>query len=359
MSYFGQTGRGHKNFVKNGTMDFWQRNTTHAPSVHGSLSADQWHTGEVGDSVVTISRDTDVPTLAQSGYQSAYSMKVDVTTADASVAAGDIRTVHHRIEGFDWAEIAGKDFTVSFWVKSPKTGVHGVCIANTGIDRVWPGEYTIAVADTWEKHSITVDASPAGGTWDKTIGIGIYILFPLYAGTDFHETSGTAQWNSDALYVPRNQVNCMDNIANNWFLTQVKVEEGRTATPFVRAGKSYEAELSLLQRYYEKSYEIATPPGTATAVGVAGTLLTALASGAHRSASYVYFATAKRAVPTISIYSNSTGTVAKMYDAVNTVDVAATSNITGTHSTRIDCTMSVANTALDVSGQWVAESIIT
>lgn len=108
------------NAIINGDMNIWQRGTSFAASASGAYTADRFNTGNTGAAVYTVSRSTDVPTIAQAGRLFNYSLDVQVTTADASVAAGDTVGIFQPVEGHNWLPLAGRVTTYSFWCKAKK-----------------------------------------------------------------------------------------------------------------------------------------------------------------------------------------------------------------------------------------------
>ena len=82
------------------------------------------------------------------------------------------------------------------------------------------------------------------------------------AGTSF--TGGTLQtaWDArtNANRISSTNINLSDNTANSFYITGVQLEMGATATPFEHMPIGM--ELSLCQRYYQKSYEAGIVPGT-------------------------------------------------------------------------------------------------
>jgi hypothetical protein len=107
--------------------------------------------------------------------------------------------------------------------------------------------------------------------------------------------------------------------AANWSIAGVQLEEGPTATPFEH--RPIGTELALCQRYYEKSYNLNTIPGTAVKEG-----------NSYRRYSYVdtlngeydtvTFKVPKRTTnPTVRIYSSRTGTINRVGDDSDGVDL--------------------------------------
>jgi hypothetical protein len=105
----------------------------------------------------------------------------------------------------------------------------------------------VSAANTWEKKILPVTFNYSGGTWDFTTGIGLQIRFLLACGTTFHTTKDA--WQSGNYLATSAQVNCLDNTANDFFLTGVQFEEGSAATPF--EFRPLGDELFLCQRYFQ------------------------------------------------------------------------------------------------------------
>jgi len=277
-----------KNIIINGDFNIWQRGTSFAPMVQYKVGADRWRYQKAsGTAVHTISRDTDVPTVAESGHLSNYSMKIDCTTADASIATSDQYRMLYVVEGYDFAPLAQKALTLSFWHKHTKTGVYCVSFTNNGSDRCYITEYTQSVTDTWEKATLNFDASPSGGTWDYTTSKGITIDFSIAMGTDYHATADT--WNSSNDFATSNQVNACDSTSNNFMLAQVQLELGSTASDFEI--RDHTTELAMCKRYYEK---LNNTGNVNWRFGAVQCVSTTVARGVIR------WETEKRAAPTIT-----------------------------------------------------------
>ena len=243
----GQIG-GRRNLIINGAMQVAQRGTSFT-GVGGSsvqYTLDKWAVREATDAVVDVSQAADSP----STDLFKYCLKLDVTTADTSIAAGQVCTVQHRMEAQDLV-LAGfgtanaKQLTISFWHKHTKTGTYSVGFTNHNGTRGYPAEYTQSVSDTWEKSTVTFTADTTG-TWATDNTLGMIVYFSVAAGTDFHATVDT--WTGANDFASANQVNALDSTSNSFRLTGVQLEVGSVATPFEH--RSYGEELALCQRYY-------------------------------------------------------------------------------------------------------------
>lgn len=257
---------GFRNKIINGKMEVGQRGTSFPAIVSGAYSVDRWIYAAVTSGVVTASRSTDVP----SSNEFQNSLRLEVTTADASIAATDVVFVAQLIEGYNARDLIGRTCTASFWVRSSKTGVHCVSLSNNDQDRSYVVEYTINAANTWEFKTATF---PGGlitaGTWNWTDGIGVRLRFALAAGANFQTTAGA--WQTGAFTATANQVNCLDTVGNIFAITGVQLEVGSVATPFEH--RPYGMELALCQRYYYRE----TPTAADQTLGVGHNTLTTAA----------------------------------------------------------------------------------
>lgn len=215
--------------LKNGNFQGWLNGTSFVAVASGTITADEFTYTKVSTAVHTVSRSTDVPTVAQAGILPIYSIQMDVTTADVVIAAGDLCTLSNNVIGYDFLSIAQVPFTLSFWVKAAKTGTHCVAFRNSGSDRSYVAEYTVSVANTWEFKAINVSASPSAGTWNYADGIGLKVSWVLFAGTTFHTTANA--WNTGNFLATSAQVNELDNMANNFFITLAQINPGTLTSP--------------------------------------------------------------------------------------------------------------------------------
>jgi hypothetical protein len=242
-----------RNLIINGDMRIAQRGTsaTFSNGTNNYLVSDRWLFSEGGTEpfVFAVSQSTDAP----SGFSN--SLKLDCTTTAASPASSSSASFEQKIEAQDLQQLSfgtsgAKSLTLSFWVKSSKTGTYIVWFYQDDATRSVSAAYTISSANTWEHKTIVIDGD-ASGQIDLDNGSGFRVRFVLLAGTTF--TSGTLQtsWGSSNNLADRyvGQVNLADSTDNDWYLTGVQLEVGSVATPFEH--RPYGQELALCQRYYE------------------------------------------------------------------------------------------------------------
>lgn len=246
----------NKNFLINGNFNIWQRGTSFGPIAASTTtySADRWSIRHVTDGTITASQETSVlPTVAQSGVKSFYSLKCTPPTADAAIGAIQYAQISQAIEGFSVQNIMGRVITLSFWVRSSKAAATGsapaycVFLRNSGLDRSYVAEYHIEAANTWEKKSITLTMlDGTAGTWDFINGAGLYVNWALAVGSSFY-AANNADWETGNFLGTANQVNWMDSNSATFYLSQVQLEIGGVATDFDPI--PIQADLAKCQRY--------------------------------------------------------------------------------------------------------------
>ena len=239
---------GRRNILINGAMQVWQRATTFSVA-DNIYTVDRWLTEFGGFGAWTLSRSTDAP----AGF--GYSLDLDCTTADASPAAGDIFQLFHRLEGQDLQQLkkgtsSAESITFSFWVKSKKTGNLQVNLKDAN-SRIIGAVYTINVADTWEKKSITFAGDTSGVIANDNTS-ELMLEFPIGSGSTYSSGAVPTSWEATST-ADRNAgatINLADNTANYWRITGLQLELGSVATDFEH--RSYGEELALCQRYYRQ-----------------------------------------------------------------------------------------------------------
>lgn len=293
------SGAAGKNILVSG--DFSKNAFSVASSITGVSNngniADNFTFSFSGAGVMDSSQASDAPTFAQAGFYTTKSLRLTATTADASIAAGDHYEINAFIEGSDFTQIAQKTFSVPFWVRSAKTGVHCVAIRNSGSDRSYVGTYTIAAANTWQQVLITVSASPTGGTWDYTNGKGVVLSFILAAGSTYQGVAG--EWLTGNILATSDQVNCLDTIGNIFALALVGCKQDTLATPWT------DDEIAVIRarsrRLVRKSYSNGVAPATNSALGSFQSSNSASVTGALDVS--VSFGNEMRALPSVTVYS--------------------------------------------------------
>ncbi len=232
----GQKALGNKNFVINGAMQVAQRGTSKSSVTSGEYpSIDRYNMNLSSLGTWTISQSTTTP----SGQGFTTSLKLDCTTADASPSASAYFLVEQRIEAQNLQNLcygtsSAKSLTLSFWVRSNKTGTYYTEIqhGDAGSNYFNNHSYTISSADTWEKKTISITGQ-TDAVINNDTGTGMFVRWFVAAGSD--STSGTTTnntWHQTAANRAAGQVNLADSTDNEWYITGIQLEVGDVATAF-------------------------------------------------------------------------------------------------------------------------------
>ena len=96
-------GGDKRNFIIDGDFTQWPEGTSRASDTYVYGPALTRGANAPGGAVYNMVKETSVlPTIAESGHQSAQCLKLDCTTADASIAATDQATTRYYITGSDF-----------------------------------------------------------------------------------------------------------------------------------------------------------------------------------------------------------------------------------------------------------------
>ena len=222
-----------RNIIINGDMSQAQRGTSVSSLTGTDATCDRWRFAATSAGTWTISQSTTVPT----GEGFATSFKADCTTANGSLSAGSILRFSQFIEGQNLQYLkkgtsSAESLTISFHVRSAKTGTYIVNIKDRDNSRSFSQSYTISSADTWEKKTITFDGDTTGAFGNDN-DWSLEVHFYLVAGTTYTSgTLATAWESSTSANLAVGQVNLADSTSNDWYVTGIQLEAGSVASDF-------------------------------------------------------------------------------------------------------------------------------
>jgi hypothetical protein len=289
-----------RNIIINSDMSIAQRGTSASSITSTSYNTvDRFQTVASSLGTWTQSQSTDVP----SGQGFVTSLKMDCTTADASPSASDELRIRHNVEGKNLQYLKkgtanAESLTLSFWVKSNKTGTYiAELMDNDNGYKHIGNAYTISSANTWEKKTLTF-AGDTTGAFDNDNGAALGVSFWLGAGSTY--TSGTLQTSWGSLAQANRavgQVNLADSTANEWYITGVQLEAGTTASDFEFL--PVDINIQRCRRYFEKSSNIDSAL-IVTSSGIVG-IRDGTASAVIRYYN-IQYSVEKRTTPTVTTY---------------------------------------------------------
>jgi len=339
------------NRLVNGAMMIDQANEGSSYSIPTSntwtYATDQWEVicNSATASGITAQRVTDAP----AGFTN--SLKVTVGTGASSVGSTDVLQICQPIEGVNLADMgfgtsSALPFSLSFWVKSSFIGTFSLGFGNAGGARTYITTFQVNPTGTWQKITIPNIPGDQSGTWptNNTQSLSVCIVPSAGTGT---QTSTLNAWQSGAFLAANSQTNNILVTSGSTFqITGVQLNSGVFCQPFDR--RMFQQELQDCQRYFEKSYDSGTAVAASTFNG--SSYFTAAAS---TSGIVIPMRVTKRADPTVTLYSPSTGTTGKAYDSTASADITmATANIGQNAFTISDSTTS----GHQIEEHWAASS---
>jgi len=245
----GQIG-GRRNIVYNGEMKVAQRSAseTGLGAAAGYFTLDRWRMAINAASAgrYTMAQVADGP----AGF--ANCLKLTTTTADTSIAAGELLILQQRFEGQDLQQLqkgtaTAKQVTVSFYVKGNASATYTYEIYDVDNGRAIAQEFAVTTA--WNRIELTFAADTSDPLDDDNARSLDFNLI-LHAGSTY--TGGTFSSNAwkDVVNNTRcsdSQTSIFDATSRTLFITGVQMEIGATATEF--ESTTYGDELALCQRY--------------------------------------------------------------------------------------------------------------
>jgi hypothetical protein len=241
-----------RNIIINGDMSQAQRSTSVTGANSSGYKAIDRYRHTISIATWTISQSTDVP----SGQGFAKSMKMDCTTAEASPGSTDALAFVQKIEGQNLQYLkkgtsSAESLTVSFWVKSNKTGTAQVNLVDEDNTRMIGKQWSISSADTWEKKTLTF-AGDTSGALGNDNNSSLRCEIWLDAGADYKTGATPTSWETlnSADYFAGGTLNLGDNTANEIYITGLQLEVGTAASDFEFL--PVDVNLQRCQRYFEK-----------------------------------------------------------------------------------------------------------
>jgi hypothetical protein len=239
---------GFKNRFINGNMTIDQRNAGASVSVATAFTfgTDRWRCEPSVSAKLNMQQNAGAVT-PPAGYKNYLGL---TSTSAYSVSASDYFWLQQFVEGFNiadlgWGTADAQPVTLSFWVRSSLTGAFGASFANSAVDRIYPFNYTISAANTWEFKTVTVPGDTSG-TWLTDSGIGLRLNLSL--GTGSTRLGSSSAWGaSDFRGGLTGATSVVGTSGATFYITGVQLEEGSSATTF--EFRSIGTELSLCQRY--------------------------------------------------------------------------------------------------------------
>ncbi len=241
----------YRNLIINGDFLIHQRGSSSTTSANpGYLLTDMWYSdiNNSGTWVHSHSNDTPDNTVLSRSY------KLENTTVPTLGASSKFKFKQiiegQNLQKLKYGTTNAEDITVTFWVKSSKTGNYIFDLYNHDDNRHISKLYTIDNANVWEQKLITIPGDTNNtSAFDNDNNKSLEVSWWLTAGSDFDSGTLNTNWNTTADDDRAvGQVNLADTVNNTWFISGIQLEVGSNASKFEII--PFDKSLERCQRYF-------------------------------------------------------------------------------------------------------------
>jgi hypothetical protein len=229
-----------------------QENGTNSGTTSGYFPVDQWFFGHSQDGTLTFQQ---VTSATPGGSENR--VRMTVTSADTSIAAGQYATLVQFIEGLrtadlQWGTSNATDVVLRFGFKGP-SGTYAVAIKNQDSNRVFIREFTIsggdANTDTLQTVTFPGDTS---GTWDKDNTLSFQLIFTFAVGSNYQTTADA--WQAGNYFGTATQSNGIGTTSDVFEIFDVGLYADPDSTGLAPRFElpHYDTDLKECQRYYQE-----------------------------------------------------------------------------------------------------------
>lgn len=253
----------------------------------------------------------------------AFAYRIKATTAITSPANGDFAFHRQQIEGYrvaklGWGATGALSITIAFWFYSTASGVAFIRLRNSANNRAYHVEFTVAAG--WN-FVVKVIAGDTSGTWQKTTTAGLIV--EIFAAGKAASPATPDAWGATPATQTTNSTNLLGTNNNETLVTGFVVLPGVERPSSDRLQylmRSFDEDLRLCRRYYEKAYDYGTAVGTTVVVNGAAV---GVATSTTVIATNIRFCVPKRTAPTMRIWSYN-GTLG-VWTTIGNSDIASCS----------------------------------
>lgn len=315
--------KNQKNYLINGNFDFFQRGLSITSSSNVYV-ADRWRCDNTANN--TWSRQTDGAPL-NSNYYIRYN-------SDASGGFQFFQALENNIV----KEIQGKEMTFSFLVRRSAGWTGGLQVRVQS--STTPNDSIAADFSSNLIQSLDIDnadipvRTPDSSDW---VRFSVTFTMPFSEGLRLNVVTPSLQIAGQNIEIAQAM------------LTETSI----IPKSFVYHDINYVGELVACQKYYEKSYDLDIAPGTIDGNGLARFTANTSGAGDHG----VNFSVSKRQIPSMTLYSTTTGNSGNIRDFSGGVDRPITTSNNG--QSAFSFTLPAVSTTNGRHGyQWTADAEI-
>ena len=318
LNYTGNQNISHRNIFINGDMTVAQRAYGNSgTTTNGFGSVDRFYVGYNAVDEAPTQAQADI-SAGTTPYTLGFRKSLKITNGNQTSGAGaadyifiNMAQEAQNLATSGWNYKSSSSFiTLSFWIKSSVAqNFFFQFDVRDGTRQNYVMETGSLTANTWTKITKVIPGN-SNLTIDNDNGVGAYITFGVFWGTNYTASISLETWGaaSDDAKTPDNPTNWYNTNDATLEITGIQLEVGPVATPFEH--RSLAVEKRLCMRYYQQYVNIA-------AVGNVPD------NGSRSYQHALMFPVEMRAAPTITISNTGSSSGQRVTDADNSVYISS------------------------------------
>jgi hypothetical protein len=351
----------YRNRIINGDMSVNQRLFGGASPFVAGYTIDRWRFNNPTAITPTFTGGwiNNQATTVQAGFDHIFALTMQCSAAHATIAAADNVTLSQAIEAVNiqdawWGTPIAQPIVVEFWAQASVAGNYAVALVSQGGVRSYVTTFALpAGTGTWTKVRFNVPGD-IGGNWNAVAGntVGMWLTFGLCVGSTYSTPTANA-WVAGNFNTAAGVVNMLAAVGQVFNITGVAVMVGAAAANAAPEFRKISDNLLDCMRYYEVNFST----GPTDLNGRLEAFLNNLpaATGPLSGAMGCPFSVPKRASPTITVYSPSTGAAGVVRDLASNVDVAVSAVTTNQRHVRFTATAAAAGASFNLCANFQAD----
>jgi hypothetical protein len=314
------------NAIGNPTFEVDQRNIGNIQPnwASGTPIIDRWTINKTGTMTISagqLAAPTPLPTVPGTGYVISRSCgRIYISTAQASLAAGDNITMNQRVEGPQWRELQGDVHSISILCRSSIAGqIFTMGLRDTGGTRSLVLLGTIPTANQWTLVNFqNLPLWDSGGGWTNAPGSQAYYINVCVACGSTLTAPSAGIWVSGNYVAAPGMTNFAATLNSTFDVAFVQHEPGPLCSTPIDCPFTQNYDDCL--RYYTKSYLYTIAPGAVNAAG----LIYAYVAASLSPYVNIPFKKVMAKAPTVQGYSPTSGAAGTVRDYNASLDKTIT-----------------------------------
>jgi hypothetical protein len=339
--------------IHNASMQIWQRGNTFTTVTGNSYVADRFIATEtLVTGVATISQQS-LNILGTSTYpDTAHSLRITVTTAQATISANEVFVIYQRVELLNSRPLFDGPTSLSIVLQASVSGTYCVAIRDAGTD--WSYVMECAVSAPGIPQAFTFPSIPtfptSTGNWGTNETDACYSVTVTASCGATYQTPKNI-WSAGNFVASSNQSNLFATVGNTLDITLIQHEPGLICNPFIFT--QFDDDLRKCQRYYTKSFNYGTNPNefalstsASTASGNILTFTSTTGSATNSTVSNGMYVLAGNVTSGTTVSSVTATTVTLSAPVLGTITLGETVSFTAAPSQSNELTFLVYTTVI-------------